>query len=250
MFNLSGSAYIAHFDDVPEASTESAAESRTGGATDVFDIPGLVRRVRRTRDLSQRDLAMVLGVDHSLVARWETGHREPRLGMFRELLRLAEIHLEVRDTRTEQVRPMRPDAIRDGGGRRLPAHLDLFAFIHAPPVSLPFNARARDWCVPHRSARDDIRARLERPPAEDHPSRSQLLTTLAAAKAAKVKAEQAVIQAHRSARIAAGDPFEIWLAQPCTCPDACFELAGCAPGCTCRCEDPHYRPPGTDHWTR
>lgn len=231
--------YIAHFSDHPATPTDAPP------GTDIFDIPGLVRRVRRTRDLSQRDLAALLGVNHSLIARWETGHREPRLSMFRELLHLADLHLDVRDSVTQPVTPMRPDAMRDRAGRRLPAHLDLFGYTTAPPIAIPLYATDRHWCVPHRPARDHLRAQLDRPPPQDHPTRSQLLATLAAAKAEKTKADAALIYAHREAKIAAGDPFETWLTQPCTCPDTCFDLPGCAPECTCRCEDPTYRPPGT-----
>ena len=41
-------------------------------------IPGLVRRVRRILDVSQRGLAALLGVSQSVVARWETGRTSPR----------------------------------------------------------------------------------------------------------------------------------------------------------------------------
>ncbi len=38
-----------------------------------FDLPGVLRRIRRAADLSQRDLASVLGVSKSLVGAVETG---------------------------------------------------------------------------------------------------------------------------------------------------------------------------------
>ncbi|TBT84327.1 XRE family transcriptional regulator [Propioniciclava sinopodophylli] len=41
-------------------------------APTLLDVQGFIRRVRRRADLSQRGLAAVLGVDQSLVARWET----------------------------------------------------------------------------------------------------------------------------------------------------------------------------------
>ncbi|WP_191280514.1 helix-turn-helix domain-containing protein, partial [Nocardioides flavus (ex Wang et al. 2016)] len=40
-------------------------------------VPGLVRRVRRILDVSQRGLAALLGVSQSVVARWETGRTSP-----------------------------------------------------------------------------------------------------------------------------------------------------------------------------
>ena len=48
-------------------------------------VPGLIRRVRREADLSQRDLAALLRVDQSLVARWETGALSPSVPHLEEL---------------------------------------------------------------------------------------------------------------------------------------------------------------------
>ena len=44
-------------------------------------IPGLVRRIRRILDVSQRGLAALLGVSQSVVARWETGRTSPRMSV-------------------------------------------------------------------------------------------------------------------------------------------------------------------------
>ena len=236
--------YIADFGDGPDGASAAEKQEADDAAEAAFDIPGLVRRVRRIRDLSQRDLAAVLGVHHSLVARWETGDREPRLATFRELLRLADIRLEARDQASRPVRTMRPDALRDGRGRRLPAHLDVFAFLHEAPVSMPVAARDRHWCVPHRTARDFMRARIGGPPAPDHPTRSQLIATLGAAKAEQVARQRADMAAANQAR---GYPAEPW--QSCSCPDACFDSPGCAPACTCRCEDADQDWPGRNSWS-
>jgi hypothetical protein len=40
--------------------------------------PGMVRRIRRILDVSQRGLAAILEVSQSVVARWETGRTSPR----------------------------------------------------------------------------------------------------------------------------------------------------------------------------
>ena len=53
------------------------------------EIPGLVRRVRRILDVSQRGLAAMLGISQSQVARWETRRTSPRADLLTELLRLA-----------------------------------------------------------------------------------------------------------------------------------------------------------------
>ncbi|NPD05345.1 helix-turn-helix transcriptional regulator [Nocardioides sp. zg-1308] len=89
-------------------------------------VPGLVRRVRRILDVSQRGLAAIVGVSQSVVARWETGRTSPRVSALQELLRLARLRVRVEDPATEEeVLPLRGDGARDRGGRRYPAHVDL-----------------------------------------------------------------------------------------------------------------------------
>lgn len=90
------------------------------------EVPGLVRRVRRILDVSQRGLAALLEVSQSVVARWETGRTSPRVSVLQQMLRLAGLHVSVHDGETgEEVAPMRDDGARDRGGRRCPAHVDL-----------------------------------------------------------------------------------------------------------------------------
>lgn len=89
-------------------------------------VPGLVRRVRRILDVSQRALAALVGVSQSVVARWETGRTSPRVSRVQQLLRLAGLVGTVHDVTTgEEVEPMRDDGARDRGGWRYPAHVDL-----------------------------------------------------------------------------------------------------------------------------
>ena len=89
-------------------------------------VPGLVRRVRRILDVSQRGLAALIGVSQSVVARWETGRTSPRVAALQQLMRLAGLAGAVHDQDSgEQVEPMRDDGARDRGGRRYPAHVDL-----------------------------------------------------------------------------------------------------------------------------
>ena len=91
-------------------------------------IPGLVRRVRRILDVSQRGLAALIGVSQSAVARWETGRTSPRASVLHDLLSAAELRTSVHDEETgEQVEPMRDDGARQHGGSRFPAHTDLRA---------------------------------------------------------------------------------------------------------------------------
>ena len=52
-------------------------------------LPGLVRRIRRILDVSQRGLAALIGVSQSVVARWETGRTSPRVSAVQQLMRIA-----------------------------------------------------------------------------------------------------------------------------------------------------------------
>ncbi|HEY0641984.1 MAG TPA: helix-turn-helix transcriptional regulator [Nocardioides sp.] len=89
-------------------------------------IPGLVRRVRRILEVSQRGLAAILEVSQSVVARWETGRTSPRANVLDHMLRLAGLRTTFHDEETgAEVQPMRDDGARQHGGNRYPAHGDL-----------------------------------------------------------------------------------------------------------------------------
>ena len=63
-------------------------------------IPGMVRRIRRILDVSQRGLAALLGVSQSVVARWETGRTSPRMSVVERLLRMARLRMSFHDEDT------------------------------------------------------------------------------------------------------------------------------------------------------
>lgn len=88
-------------------------------------IPGMVRRVRRILDVSQRGLAALIGVSQSVVARWETGRTSPRASVMADLLRRARLTVTIHDDDDQEVRPMRDDGARRVNGSRFPAHVDL-----------------------------------------------------------------------------------------------------------------------------
>lgn len=98
-------------------------------------LPGMIRRIRRILDVSQRGLATLLKVSQSVVARWETGRTSPRACVVEQLLRMARLRATVHDEQGEVVGPMRADGARTHAGSRYPAHVDL---------------RARGWWVPRR----------------------------------------------------------------------------------------------------
>ena len=93
---------------------------------DMDTVPGLVRKVRRLADLSQRELARAARVSASTIARIESGALAPSLDTLLRLLAAARLVLVVTDGRGRVVQPMRLwDDTRDGADRQFPAHLDL-----------------------------------------------------------------------------------------------------------------------------
>jgi transcriptional regulator with XRE-family HTH domain len=107
----------------PDEAT-APADSDPQGDQVAATIPGLVRRIRRTADLSQRDLAARLGVGRATVARWETGETVPRVDELAAAARLAGLRVALLDGADLEVMPMRSDAVLDRIGRHYPAHLD------------------------------------------------------------------------------------------------------------------------------
>ena len=125
---------------------------------DELRIPAMVRRVRRTADLSQRELASRAGISPASVARIETGARLPSLPVLVRILRAASYHLMIVDKHARIVPPLLVwPGIADGAGRRFPAHLDTIidpAFgewwadgygLTRPPETFRRNRRYRDY---------------------------------------------------------------------------------------------------------
>ena len=142
-----------------------------------LDVIGLVRRVRRTCDVNQRELARPLGVSQSTVARWEAGESEPSLAQFQQLLDLVGCRLEAVGADGEFLRPMDNTTPRDQQGRLRPAHLDVIDTITAwgePTLTAPqrFYRDLRRYRLPftpsdHPSALDVARLRRARNEARD-----------------------------------------------------------------------------------
>lgn len=197
-----------------------------------LDVPGLIRRVRRVCDLSQRELAQRLSVSQPTVARWETGEVEPSLSMFRTLLGLADFELQVRDADQKDVAPMRQDAVRDQAGRRLPAHLDVAMFFPEWAAPAHTHHRQRFWCTPGRWDHDYHRRRArkgEAPP--DHPYPSEVDAFIADARWMRGMRRRYDYRLFEAWRKAQG-----YVAPECECPDACFVADYCVAECACRCD--------------
>jgi transcriptional regulator with XRE-family HTH domain len=133
-----------------------------------FDLPGLVRRIRRTADVSQRELAQACDLSKSTVAAIERGARGLDARALARVAGLAGLRLALVDADGAEVAPMDAAAVRDEAGRRFPAHLDTRhgdeGWWHGPhrydraPVTYTFTRQ--------RWHRDERRARAGTP--DDH----------------------------------------------------------------------------------
>jgi transcriptional regulator with XRE-family HTH domain len=213
-----------------------------------FDLPGVLRRIRRAADVSQRELAEVCDLSKSMVAAVERGERGLDARTLARVAAVAGLRLALLDADGAEVAPMDGAAVRDGGGRYFPAHLDTRhgdeGWWHGPhrydraPVTYTFT---RD-----RRYRDD-RRRTSGGTPEDHQLPQPGDAPAARAAARRAAARRARAEELESRRAAAGprpdgDDFR------CTCPPACDDLllqetpavpAGPgphAPDCGCGCD--------------
>lgn len=186
----------------------------------LVDVPGLVRRARREGDLSQRELAALLGVDQATVSRWETGQAVPDVLTFARVLALGGLDLAVLDAEGEPAVPMSEAPPRDGQGRHYPAHLDLGEEYHPLTWELRLT-------TPHRRRRDARRTLC----VADHPTRAEL--DAARRRGREERCAQRVAELH-ARRGTCGHPHPE--EPPCSCPVGCEEQARSLPACGCRCE--------------
>lgn len=141
----------------------------------IGDVPlaGMVRRVRRTADLSQRELAERAGVSPALIGAVESGKRTPSLAALQRILHAADYRLVVVDREGHLVIPMEIwPGITDLAGRLFPAHLDTildpvfgewWADIYgltSPPETFRRNRAARDFY--RRRSRWEVRVKMLR----------------------------------------------------------------------------------------
>ncbi|OMQ15271.1 hypothetical protein A7K94_0210715 [Modestobacter sp. VKM Ac-2676] len=84
----------------------------------------LLRRIRRRGDLSQRELARLLGISAAAIGQAESGRRDLPARVLCRAAALAGLRVTLADRSGTEVPGMAPDAVRDAAGRRYPAHLD------------------------------------------------------------------------------------------------------------------------------
>jgi transcriptional regulator with XRE-family HTH domain len=135
---------------------------------DDFDLTGLLRRIRRRADLSQRELAAACGVAQAVIAQAESGRRGMAADLLARAAVVARLRLVLVDDGGAEVPGMTNEGARDRGRRRLPAHLDSVRsdrrpgrYQHRPSRPEPTYTVDRD-----RRARDELRARDGTP--DDH----------------------------------------------------------------------------------
>jgi DNA-binding XRE family transcriptional regulator len=110
----------------------------------LLDVSATVRAGRLRLDLSQRELAVAAGLSQGAVVRLESGRGDPRLSWVVRALSLMEGAIEVPGA----ARPRRQDGahVRDGQGRRLPAHLTPHRLVD-PPNWWPGHTQILMWGI-------------------------------------------------------------------------------------------------------
>jgi len=204
-----------------------------------FDLPGILRRIRRTADLSQRELAERLGVSKSAVAAAEDGTRGLDARTLASAARLARLRLALVDEEGREVSSMTGDAVRDHAGRRFPAHLDTRYGDEDWWHGDERYSREQPWYTFDRvrDTRDFWRGRQGTP--DDHqvprPGGSPAERRAARQREAWVRREEAAQRRRDEHR---GPEPGVWT---CTCPPLCAELdtgerPRHAPDCGCLCD--------------
>jgi transcriptional regulator with XRE-family HTH domain len=206
-----------------------------------FPLSGVLRRIRRTADWSQRELAERIGASRATVAAAERGTRDLPVSLLARAAEAAGGRLAVLDTDGAEVVPMAADTVRDRAGRRYPAHLDTRHSDdgwwpgphrygrHQPTYTFDQDRDRRDARRRHSGLADDH----HRPEPGDSPSERAAQRRNAAAQR---RAEE------RRTRWLAGELPGPPAGPGCCCPDACEYQEDANPdlahadGCTCRCD--------------
>jgi len=207
-------------------------------------IGGLVRRIRRETDLSQRQLGRRCGVSQSVVARVESGQRDITVGQLLRFAELGGLRIALLAPDGNELLPMDPDGARNAGGSRLPAHLDTrhgdedwWHDAHRYGRRRPEYTFDRD-----RTVRDG--RRLTAVPTDHHvpgPGDSLAERRNARQEATRRREQDRHDTAHQ-AWIAAGGRRQPDWGTGCTCPAGCeFDAdrnpeLGHDPGCACGCD--------------
>ncbi|MCZ2829936.1 helix-turn-helix transcriptional regulator [Modestobacter sp. VKM Ac-2986] len=200
-------------------------------------LPGLLRRIRRVADCSQRELAERIGVSKTAVAAAESGTRDLAVSVLARAAAVAGCRLAVLDASGAELTPMSEDTVRDGAGRSMPAHLDTrhgdedwWGGEHRPRLRTPRYTFDLD-----RRARDSRRAVRETPPDHHRPEAGDSLAERASARRSAHATELRRRSLESGRPASPPDPS-------CTCPAGCDDLLDTAlrvphvEQCGCRCD--------------
>ena len=188
-----------------------------------FDLPGALRRIRRSADVSQREIAGLVGISKTAIAAAESGARGLDARVLALAAELAGLRLAVVDGEGRHVPEMADEAVRDMAGRRFPAHLDTRysdeGWWHGPhryDRQQPWYTFDRD-----RRTRDAYRTRDGTP--EDHqlPQAGDSPRERAGARRRKYWHDRA---ADLERRFLAGEFAQLGSGFTCTCPPSCDAL--------------------------
>jgi len=208
---------------------------------DEFPLGDLLRRIRRTADCSQRQLADRIGTSRTAVAAAEDGTRDLRVSVLARAASLVGGRLTVLDAAGAEVVPMDPGTVRDVAGRRFPAHLDTrhgdedwWGTEHRPLLRPPRYTFDRD-----RRRRDGRRSLG--PPSDDHHV-PQAGDSLADRAEARQHAARQRRREQRQRRLEQPPSSELDWGTGCTCLPECEydeernEDMAHATTCACRCD--------------
>jgi transcriptional regulator with XRE-family HTH domain len=206
-----------------------------------FDLPGILRRIRRIADLSQRELAAAAGVSASTIGQAESGARDLPVGRVAGMAQLAGLRLVLMDDQGSEVTPMTDEAVRDMSGRRFPAHLDTrhsdegwWHDAHRYSRYQPWYTFDRD-----RGRRDAYRNRRGTPDDHQLPEPGDSPTDRALARRREYWRRRAQ---ERRRRFLAGEFAAEDIGFSCTCPPRCDALDDRSgrpvhtEGCRCSCD--------------
>lgn len=203
--------------------TRDALCSTDAVPVEEFDAAGLLRRIRRSVDTSQRGFAAALGVSKSSVAAMESGRRGIDARLLARAAAMAGLRLGLLDPEGRELSPMAADAVRDLGGRRFPAHLDTRRSDEGRRRYEPRRDRPETSFTYRRDRESrDARRRAAGTPTDHHPVLPGDSPWERAAErrdaAIRARAEE------RERRFLAGEFAGRPDAFTCTCPPGCDEL--------------------------
>jgi HTH-type transcriptional regulator/antitoxin HipB len=206
-----------------------------------FDLSGLLRRIRRRADLSQRELADSLRVSKTAVAAAENGSRGMDVRVLSLAAGLAGLRLVAVDAAGDEVVGLVGKAVRDGAGRRFPAHLDTRYVDDGWWHDNHHYGRRRPWYTfdRTRSQRDALRRAAGTPDDHQLPRPGDSPEERAAARSLEYWRRRA---AERERAFLSGELAGRPDAFTCTCPTRCDELDDWssrpvhAEDCPCSCD--------------